>query len=228
MNRPKTIFCDLDGTLVYHEKNLSIISNPEHTLRLLPGTSDVIKKWDEKSYWVVITTGRKESLRYATERQLRNAGIVYNELIMGFGGGLRILLNDKKQDGRNAVRAVSMNRDDGLDNVCFDDIEMISKKYFETWENKDLVELSRLFSKEISIEDWNGSCNGIDEAIHFNKNIFEEINSLRVDIEDLYTVTNTVVAKINIFADGASIPVVDIVEFDNEGKIKSIKAYRGN
>lgn len=117
MSRPKTIFTDLDGTLVEHCGDVVLLSDPNYKLKLLPGTLDKIREWDAKSYWIVIATGRKESLRYATECQLRKVGIVYNQLIMGFGGGDRILINDKKPDGRSAAFAINLDRNCGIGEI---------------------------------------------------------------------------------------------------------------
>ena len=93
--RPKTIFCDLDGTLVEHSNPIDV-QNPNLVLKVLPGVHEKLREWDTKGYYIVITTGRKESARSATEEQLQFAGIVYDQLIMGFGGGDRILINDRK------------------------------------------------------------------------------------------------------------------------------------
>lgn len=115
--RPKTIFTDLDGTLVKHCGDVILLSNPDYKLEVLPGTLEKIREWDAKSYWIVIATGRKESLRYSTECQLRTAGIVYNQLIMGFGGGDRILINDKKPTGEDAAFSINISRDVGIGDI---------------------------------------------------------------------------------------------------------------
>ena len=95
MNRPKTIFCDLDGTLVKHTNPIDI-QDPNLELEVLPGVYERLVEWDTKGYHIVITTGRKESLRKITENQLNEAGIIYDQLIMGIGGGVRYLINDMK------------------------------------------------------------------------------------------------------------------------------------
>ena len=116
-SRPKTIFCDIDGTLVKHA-NPSIASCPNHYLELLPGTIGKLLEWDKKGYNIILTTGRKESLREQTKKQLSQAGIIYDQLIMGIGGGTRILINDKKPDcDNNTAIAISMKRDKGINDV---------------------------------------------------------------------------------------------------------------
>ena len=115
MSRPKTLFCDLDGTLVKHSNPIDI-QNPNYEPEVLPGVHDKLNEWDTKGYHVVITTGRKESARDATVKQMQRAGINYDQLIMGFGGGDRILINDRKKDSnRDTAYVINLTRDKGLE-----------------------------------------------------------------------------------------------------------------
>jgi hydroxymethylpyrimidine pyrophosphatase-like HAD family hydrolase len=114
MDKPKTIFCDLDGTLVKHINPIDI-QNPDLELEVLPGVHEKLIEWDTKGYHVVITTGRKRSAREATVKQMQRAGINYDQLIMGFGGGDRILINDRKGNSdRDTAYAINLERDKGL------------------------------------------------------------------------------------------------------------------
>jgi len=120
MSRPKTIFCDLDGTLTEHPNsgNNDITRyDLEQNMKVLPGTKEKLWEWDGKGYNIIITTGRKEGMRKSTEEQLRKAGIIYDQLVMGIGGGDRVLINDKKPDGRVAASVINLNRDDGVKDV---------------------------------------------------------------------------------------------------------------
>ena len=117
MNKPKTIFCDLDGTLVKHSNPVEV-QNPDLELKVLPGTHERLREWDSKGYYIVITTGRKRSAREATKKQLSRAGILYDELIMGFGGGDRVIINDRKPNSeRDTVYAINLTRNEGIENV---------------------------------------------------------------------------------------------------------------
>jgi hydroxymethylpyrimidine pyrophosphatase-like HAD family hydrolase len=114
MNKPKTIFCDLDGTLVKHSEPAQI-QDPNYKLEVLPGVHEKLREWDFKRYYIVITTGRKESAREPTIKQLQMAGITYDLLIMGFGGGDRILINDRKPNSdRDTAYAINLVRNVGL------------------------------------------------------------------------------------------------------------------
>jgi hydroxymethylpyrimidine pyrophosphatase-like HAD family hydrolase len=113
-NRPATIFCDIDGTLVTHNKP----TEQFHTkLKLLDGTIEKLLEWDKKGYNIILTTGRKESLRHITEQQLNEVGIIYDQLIMGIGGGIRYLINDNKVDSSKTAFSYNINRNEGIKNI---------------------------------------------------------------------------------------------------------------
>ena len=120
MSRPKTIFCDLDGTLTEHPNsgNNDITRyDLEQNMKVLSGTKEKLWEWDGKGYNIILTTGRKEGMRESTERQLREAGIIYDRLIMGIGGGIRVLINDLKSDGEDTAIAINLKRDIGVKDV---------------------------------------------------------------------------------------------------------------
>ena len=116
MNKSKTIFCDLDGTLVKHCNPVEI-QDPNLKLEVLKGTHEKLRDWDNKGYTIIITTGRKESARPATVKQLQRAGILYDALIMGVGGGERILINDRKTDGTPTALAINLPRNSGVSEI---------------------------------------------------------------------------------------------------------------
>ena len=108
--RPKTIFCDIDGTLVKHMMP-SEATNPNSKMEVLPGTIEKLLEWERCGYHVILTTGRKHCMKCQTEKQLAEAGIVYDQIIMGFGGGIRFLINDRKSNSNDDTAfAINLNR----------------------------------------------------------------------------------------------------------------------
>lgn len=92
-------------------------SSPEYELQILPDTLEKLIEWDRKGYGIILVTGRRESSRSATKKQLARAGIFYDQLIMGLGGGKRIIINDRKPDGLDACESISIDRNYGIANI---------------------------------------------------------------------------------------------------------------
>jgi hypothetical protein len=112
----KTLFIDIDGCLLYHKGNLSeeILSTPE----VLPGVIDKLNEWDGLGYKIILTTGRKESMRHITEKQLSSVGIFYDQLVMGINRGERIIINDKKPGiDMTVASAIELERNIGISNI---------------------------------------------------------------------------------------------------------------
>tara|TARA_R110000824_G_scaffold257699_1_gene446652 strand:+ start:117 stop:452 length:336 start_codon:yes stop_codon:yes gene_type:complete len=109
-------------------------------------------------------------------------------------------------------------------------LEQTARAYFSMFQNKDLDSLSEIFDDDISLRDWNISVQGKQSVLDANKGIFESLNKIGIDIENLYQSDNTIVAEILISTDESEdvLPVVDIITFNKDEKIESIVAYRGN
>jgi len=116
MAPPKTIFCDIDGTLFEHKND--IILNYKENPVVLQNVIQNIKQWEKLNYTIILTTGRKECLRKITETQLLTCGIVYDQLIMGLPNGARVLINDKKEKSpNNNAFAINLVRNKGMNNI---------------------------------------------------------------------------------------------------------------
>ena len=83
-------------------------------MTLLPETLDVLKEWEKKGYRLILVTGRKESHRGQLERQLRNAGIFWDKLIMGLTNGPRVIVNDVKVGGEDRALGFNVQRNMGI------------------------------------------------------------------------------------------------------------------
>ena len=155
--RPKTIFCDIDGTLIKHFGDIEY--NYKNEPELLNNVLDTIKQWDKLNYKIILTTGRKESMRRRTEEQLSQLNIIYDLLIMGIANGDRVLINDRKKDGaRNTAYSINVVRNKGFDNidlntqnVTINDLSL--DKIYNDWGYEELIEVNdRYVVKKISYD----------------------------------------------------------------------------
>lgn len=158
MPGPKTIFCDIDGTLLHHSGD---IRQNIHHLNVLANVAETIKEWDRKNHTIILTTGRKESTRSQTEGQLFNAGIVYHQLIMNLPNGPRVVINDKKVNGvDNTAYAINLVRNAGMENLNLDsrwvtvDDKYLFTKIEKPWGYEELIDcndryvVKKLFMKK--------------------------------------------------------------------------------
>jgi mannose-6-phosphate isomerase-like protein (cupin superfamily) len=158
MTTPKTIFCDIDGTLLPHTGD--ILTNLHNQIPL-ENVRDTLKQWDRMNHTIILTTGRKESTRKATEKKLLEAGIHYHQLVMNLPNGPRVVINDKKENGiHNMAYAINLVRNEGFNNVDLDSRYVtIPDRYMFTkvekpWGYEELVEcndkyvVKKLFMKK--------------------------------------------------------------------------------
>lgn len=99
--------------------------------------------------------------------------------------------------------------------------------YFEKFSNKDIDKLFELFTDDVKLEDWNISVKGKEEVIKANKNIFNSVETIKVKPISLFEDGDTVCCEIIITVnDIEKIEVMDVITFDEQLKIKKIKAYK--
>lgn len=111
----KTILCDIDGTLLFHKKNLSSMIREKPIV--LDGVVEKLLEWREKDYYIILTTARPEGSRSETIRQLNEVGIFYDQLVMGLTVGPRVVINDRKPSGLETAHAICLERDCGIGEI---------------------------------------------------------------------------------------------------------------
>jgi len=115
---PGVIFCDIDGTILEHKEQF-LYSVSVDTLPALPEAVQKITDWHCRGFKIIITTARPECTRELTAKQLSNAGIVYDAMVMGVGLGPRYLINDVDPKEPDTPKAIAFNvvRNSGLASV---------------------------------------------------------------------------------------------------------------
>ena len=115
--------------------------------------------------------------------------------------------------------------------------------YFDTFSNKDLDGLKEMFADDITLRDWDINVVGIDDVLEANSNIFNSVESIKVNPINIWDASTpkqkVIVAELEIVVnDKEKILVTDILEFQysenridileiDDYKIKSIRAYKG-
>jgi len=105
-DKPRTLFIDLDGTILKHAHRFSDIRSS--TPALLDGVLAKLNEWDSHGHRIILCTARKEGARALTERQLETLGVPYDQLLMGLTSGPRVVINDRLSE-EAAARAIAIN-----------------------------------------------------------------------------------------------------------------------
>ena len=108
----KTLFIDIDGTILKHQGTFSDISLKEATL--LPNARERMNEWCSKEYKIILTTARRESMRHTTELQLNQLGVPYDQLVMGLKNHPRVLINDDRDGMKITAYARTLARIEGI------------------------------------------------------------------------------------------------------------------
>lgn len=110
--KPRTIFMDMDGSIVHHHDTYEDMIRAEPII--LDGVLEFIEQELAIESHIIITTARSEMHRKQTEVQLEKLGIRYHRLIMDITAGERWLINDNKPDMPITARAFVVDRNTGL------------------------------------------------------------------------------------------------------------------
>jgi len=118
-----------------------------------------------------------------------------------------------------------------MTDVVIDNIirSQIVEDYLYFFENKDVDSVSELLSDECSLTDWNvGNIQGKDNIVGFFVNLFESVDEIDVNISHIHEDFNGIlICEMNLEIDSETMLVADVIEFDDDNKIKALRAYKG-
>ena len=110
------------------------------------------------------------------------------------------------------------------------DYAAATAKYFEVWNSKDLGELRKLFADGATLRDWDVEKAGADEVVAANGGIFEAVPAIKIDVLKVHISESTLstISEIHVVvSETETLKVTDIITFDGEGLITSVRAYKG-
>ena len=100
--------------------------------------------------------------------------------------------------------------------------------YLKKYAKKDLNGIEAMFSDNVVLRDWKIRVTGKKNALRETQKNFEAAGSIAIEVLSTYENKNTVAAELIINVDSQEeLYVVDVITFDSEGRIASIRAYLG-
>lgn len=106
--------------------------------------------------------------------------------------------------------------------------EQLFRSYIAAYSNMDLDEVSSMLAEDVHLRDWKISVYGKEKAVTETRKNFEASNSIEIQILTTYQAKNAVAGELRIVVNQAEVLyVTDVLTFNEEGKISSIRAYLG-
>ena len=100
--------------------------------------------------------------------------------------------------------------------------------YLQRYAQKDLAGVESMFAEDIILRDWKIRVEGKKIALDETRKNFLAADSIEIQVLNTYENENTVAAELKITVDKTEeLYVVDVITFNQEGKIVSIRAYKG-
>ena len=120
------------------------------------------------------------------------------------------------------------------------------RKYFQAFADKDIEVLSEMFTDDIILIDWNNTFTGKYQVVNEVKGIFTNFKTIKLEVTDIFSSLNIINADrgettvsipkddsfaceiVIVFDDLEPLYIMDLIEFDSEGRIKKLTAYNRN
>lgn len=100
--------------------------------------------------------------------------------------------------------------------------------YLKKYAEKDLSGVAELFADNISLRDWKIRVVGKENALSETRKNFEAADAIAIEVLSTYENKNTVAAELKITVNSTEeLYVVDVITFNSNAKITSIRAYLG-
>lgn len=102
---------------------------------------------------------------------------------------------------------------------------IVTEMYFNAFKEKNLDILSRLYSDNVELTDWTGAWYGKQSVLEANKQLFE--TEFELSVNSSLQLGNVTYNQITIRFENEVIEVMDVIKFNSNFEIESIRAYKG-
>lgn len=120
------------------------------------------------------------------------------------------------------------------------------RKYFQAFADKNIEILTEMFTDDIILIDWNNTFTGKDQVVNEVQGIFANFKIIKLEVTDIFSSLNIINADrgettvsipkddsfaceiVIVFDDLEPLYIMDLIEFDDEGRIKKLTAYNRN
>ncbi len=106
------------------------------------------------------------------------------------------------------------------------DLKEKTKRYFELFSTKNVKGLeNEIYADNIFLRDWNGEWRGKHAVLEMNENLF--VNEFRIENVEIKQADITTIVQFDLHIADTIVRVVDVIDWNENGKIERILAYNG-
>ena len=120
------------------------------------------------------------------------------------------------------------------------------RNYFQAFADKNIEVLTEMFTDDIILIDWNNTFSGKDQVVNEVQGIFANFKTIKLEVTDIFSSLNIINADrgettvsipkddsfaceiVIVFDDLEPLYIMDLIEFDEENRIKKLTAYNRN
>ncbi len=100
--------------------------------------------------------------------------------------------------------------------------------YLKHYSDKNLVKIADMLADNVTLRDWTISVVGKEAALAETEKNFSSARSIEIEVLRTYEAAESVAGELRIIVNETDVLyVVDVVTFNRDGKIESIRAYIG-
>jgi ketosteroid isomerase-like protein len=100
--------------------------------------------------------------------------------------------------------------------------------FLEAYEARDIDRIERMLTEDVRLQDWNLVAQGKNAVLTETRKNFLDAQHLEIEVRELYEGTGCAAARLRIVVNRSiELEVVDTIVVTVEGKISSIRAYKG-
>jgi steroid delta-isomerase len=102
------------------------------------------------------------------------------------------------------------------------------RQFLDCYAAKDLAGISKMLAPSATLRDWNLSVRGQAAVEAETQRNFDNARSIAIEVLRLHESERSVAGELRIVVDGdIELFVVDVLDFDGEGRIAAIRSYKG-
>lgn len=100
--------------------------------------------------------------------------------------------------------------------------------YLSAYESKSIELVASMFANDITLRDWKISVSGKDAAVFETRSNFSAARTIAIQTLRIFESERSVAGELKIIVNGTEeLHVVDVLEFDHQGRIRAIRAFIG-